>query len=173
MLCTVYSTRHNGRWHTPTGRHWHNLIPNACSHITYISVHVMVHSVTLARIDILPEDGPTVTETCRRFYEILAFWCVWICFRILSLQTKDTGASSWLFDFVSYFLARYKNENTFYIFSQQIHLIMFLDFFSPSSFIPPQNVVYFLMLSFLVHKIFTFYINGMLNCKCPSPGPKG
>ena len=45
----------------------------ACSHITYISVHVMVHSVTLARTDILPEDGPTVTETCRRFYEILAF----------------------------------------------------------------------------------------------------
>jgi hypothetical protein len=33
----------------------------------------MVHSVTLARIDILPEDGPTVTETCRRFYEILVF----------------------------------------------------------------------------------------------------
>ena len=32
----------------------------------------MVHSVTLARTDILPEDGPTVTETCRRFYGILA-----------------------------------------------------------------------------------------------------
>ena len=25
---------------------------------------------------------------------------MWICFRILSLRTKDTGASSWLFDFV-------------------------------------------------------------------------
>jgi len=37
---------------------------------------------------------------------------VWIYFRILSLKTKDTSASSWLFDFVSYFLARYKNENT-------------------------------------------------------------
>ena len=48
-------------------------ISQACSHITYISVHVMVQSVTLARLDILPEDGPTVTETCRRFYEILAF----------------------------------------------------------------------------------------------------
>jgi len=33
----------------------------------------MVHSVTLARIDTLPEDDPTVTETCQRFYEILAF----------------------------------------------------------------------------------------------------
>ena len=29
------------------------------------------------------------------------------------------------------------------------------------------------MLPFLVHKIFTFYINGVLNCKCPAPGPKG
>jgi len=25
---------------------------------------LMVHSVTLARLDILPEDGPTETETC-------------------------------------------------------------------------------------------------------------
>ena len=53
-------------------KHWHNVIPNACSNISYIGVHVMVHSVTLARTDILPEDGHTVTETCRRFYEILA-----------------------------------------------------------------------------------------------------
>jgi len=44
---------------------------------------------------------------------------------------------------------------------------------SPSSFIRPQNVVYFLMLPFLVHKIFTLYINGVLNCKYPAPGPKG
>jgi len=29
------------------------------------------------------------------------------------------------------------------------------------------------MLPFLVHKIFTFYINGALNCKCTAPGPKG
>jgi len=51
--------------------------------------------------------------------------------------------------------------------------IYFLDFLSPSLFIPPQNVVYFLMLPFLVRKIFTFYINSVLNCKCPAPGPKG
>jgi hypothetical protein len=51
----------------------HNLIPNACFHISYIGVRVMVHSVTLAKTDILPEDGHTATETCRRFYEILAF----------------------------------------------------------------------------------------------------
>jgi hypothetical protein len=47
---------------------------------------------------------------------------------------------------------RYSPEYSFYIFSQQIYyLIIFLDFLSPSSFIPPQNVVYFLMLPFLVH----------------------
>jgi len=64
-------------------------------------------------------------------------------------------------------------EYTFCIFSQQIYLIIFLDFLSPSLFIPPQNVVYSLMLPFLVHKIFTFHLNGMLNCKYPAPGPKG
>ena len=35
------------------------------------------------------------------------------------------------------------------------------------------KVMYFTMLHFLVHKIFTFYINGMLKFKCPAPGPKG
>ena len=69
----VVCTRHNGKGHAPTGKHWHNLIPNACFHISCIGVRVMVYSVTLARIDILPEDGRTVTETCRRFHEILAF----------------------------------------------------------------------------------------------------
>jgi len=28
------------------------------------------------------------------------------------------------------------------------------------------------MLHFLVHKIFTFYINGVLYCKCSAAGPK-
>jgi len=54
-----------------------------------------------------------------------------------------------------------------------MYLIIFLEFLSPSSFIPPQNVVYFLMLPFLVHKIFTLYINGVLNCKYPASGPRG
>jgi hypothetical protein len=67
----------------------------------------------------------------------------------------------------------YSPEYSFYIFSPQIYLIIFLDFLSPSSLIPPQNVVYFLMLPFLVHKIFTFYINDVLNYKCPAPGSKG
>ena len=54
-----------------------------------------------------------------------------------------------------------------------IYINNILNFLSPSLFIPPQNFVYFLMLRFLVHKIFTFYINGVLNCKCPAPGSKG
>ena len=62
-------------------------------------------------------------------------------------------------------------QYSFYIFSQQIYLIIFLFFLSPSSFIPPQDVLYLLTLPFLVHKIFTLYINGVLNCKCPAPGP--
>ena len=28
-------------------------------------------------------------------------------------------------------------------------------------------------IPFLVHKLFTFYRNGVLNCKCPAPEPKG
>jgi len=32
----------------------------------------MVYSVTLARLDILLEDGPTGTETCQRFYGIFS-----------------------------------------------------------------------------------------------------
>ena len=52
-------------------------------------------------------------------------------------------------------------------------MIFFSDFLSPSLFIPPQNVVYFLLLPFLVHKIFTFYLNGVLKCKCPPSGPEG
>ena len=62
---------------------------------------------------------------------------------------------------------RYSPEYPFYIFNQQIYLIIFLDFLLPSSSIPPQDVVYLLMLPFLVHNTFTVYINGVLNCKCP------
>jgi len=60
-----------------------------------------------------------------------------------------------------------------FLYIQSINIFnYFLDYLSPSSFIPPQNVVYVLMLPFLVHKIFTFNINGVLNCKCSDPGPK-
>ena len=52
-------------------------------------------------------------------------------------------------------------------------IIYFLRLAKPSQFIPLQNVVYFITLSVLVRKIFTFYINDVLLFKCPVPGPKG
>jgi len=38
-------------------------------------------------------------------------------------------------------------------------------------FPPPKNAMYLKMLFFLVHKIFTFYINDVLKLKCSAAGP--
>ena len=64
----------------------------------------------------------------------------------------------------------YPSVAAFGVFRQQIHL---LDFFRQATksqffFFPPQNFV----LCFLVHKVFTFYIEGTLKCKCPNLSPK-
>jgi hypothetical protein len=56
---------------------------------------------------------------------------------------------------------RYSPEYAFYIFRQQIYLMIFLYLLAQSPFIPPENVTYCLKLPFLVHKIFTFYIHGV------------
>ena len=50
---------------------------------------------------------------------------------------------------------------------------IFLRLAKQSQCIPLQNVVYFIILPFLVRKIFTFYINDVLLFKCPIPGSKG
>jgi len=52
-------------------------------------------------------------------------------------------------------------------------IIYFLRLVKQSQFIPLQNVVYFMTLDFLIRKIFTFYVNDVLQFKCPFPEPKG
>jgi len=104
-------------------------------------------------------------ETCRVTLQKSAQCCIKLVFHLTELLILS-GKQFWdlLMEFNLYAPCilyvgqtyRYSTEFTFYIFSQQRYLIIFLDFLSPSSFFPPQNVLYFLMLHFLVHKIFTF-----------------
>jgi len=59
-----------------------------------------------------------------------------------------------------------------YIYPTNIFNYFLLEFLAPSSFISPQNVMYSPMLHFLVHKIFTFYINAVLNCNVQLHGQR-
>jgi hypothetical protein len=68
---------------------------------------------------------------------------------------------------------RYSPEYTFYIFSQQKYLIFFFFFFFAIFVYSFTKCCLFPSVTLLVHKIFTFYINGVLNCKCLASGPKG
>ena len=52
-------------------------------------------------------------------------------------------------------------------------IIFFFRLAKQSQFIPLQNVVYFITSPFMVHKIFTFYMNDVILFKCPVPWPKG
>ena len=51
--------------------------------------------------------------------------------------------------------------------------LYFLRLAHQSQFIPLQNVVYFITLTFLVRKILTFYVNDLLLFKYLFPGPRG
>ena len=80
---------------------------------------------------------------------------MWICFRILSLKTKDTSASSWLSDFVSYFRARYKNGNMWSChFAFALHCGYFFTFFTNQQ---PDLRLYFCLLHPFSYTHFLLY----------------
>jgi hypothetical protein len=49
-----------------------------------------------------------------------------------------------------------------FVFIQQIYVLNILNMLHSLRFFPLQNVVYFIMLPFLVHILFTFYIQNVL-----------
>ena len=57
----------------------------------------------------------------------------------------------------------------FYLLSEWIYLLNFL---RELSYFIHKNDMYFIVLSFLVHKIFTFYIKSALKFACPNQLPK-
>jgi hypothetical protein len=67
----------------------------------------------------------------------------------------------------------YQSKTVGHIFIQQIYLLNFLKRATQSPFIFPQNAVYFIRLSFVVHEIFVCYIKDALKFKCSGPVPNG
>ena len=66
----------------------------------------------------------------------------------------------------------YPSVTAFYIFCQQICLTEFFEMCCAGSAFSLQNSMYFIMLPFLVHNIFTFCIY-LQKFKCPNLLPKG
>jgi len=53
----------------------------------------------------------------------------------------------------------------FYIFIQQIYVLNILNMVHNLRFFPVQNAVFFIILTYLVPVLFTFYIQGVLKLK--------
>jgi len=67
---------------------------------------------------------------------------------------------------------RYSPQYSFYIFSQQIYLIIFFRL-SLTIFVYSSTKYRVYSNATLLGSWITFYINGVLNCECPAPVSKG